>query len=225
MIIPIKDENPTRIFPFVTILIIIINVVIFFVELQEGSNLETFVKSFGCIPYEITTGIDITPYIHFPVRFTIITSMFLHGGWMHLIGNMFYLWIFGNNIEDKLGHMRYLIFYFVVGIIASLSQTMISPISKIPQIGASGAISGILGAYLLLFPRAKVLLLLYFISIVKVPAYIFLGLWILLQVFNAFSTLSYAAHGGVAFFAHVGGFIAGFSLIKVFLIGRRYQRW
>lgn len=222
--IPLRDNNPTRTFPFVTILLIVLNTLFFIVELGQGKHLETFIRSFGCTPYEITNGIDIEPYIHFPVKFTIFTSMFLHGGWFHLIGNMLYFWIFGNNIEDRLGHLRFIIFYLFVGVIATLSQIMISPNSKIPQIGASGAISGILGAYLLLFPKTKVLTLIplfFFIRIISLPAFVVLGFWIVLQIINGFVSLSYTSQGGVAFFAHIGGFIVGFLFIKPFLVGRR----
>ncbi|MBA7627115.1 hypothetical protein ES703_34577 [subsurface metagenome] len=222
--IPLKDDNPTRTFPFITIILIILNCVFFIFELGQGEHLVTFVKSFGCIPYEITTGTDIEPCIFFPIRFTIFTSMFLHGGWMHLIGNMLYLWIFGNNIEDRLGHFRFTIFYLFIGVIASLTQIMVNPFSTIPQIGASGAVSGILGAYILLFPKTKVLTLIplfYIIRIISLPAFVVLGFWIVLQIINGFVSLSYTAQGGVAFFAHIGGFIAGLLFIKPFLIGRR----
>ena len=221
--LPLRDENPTRTFPFITVLIIVINCILFIVELGQGENIAVFIQSFGCTPYEISTGYDIEPLILFPVRFTVFTSMFLHGGWMHLVGNMLYLWIFGNNIEDRLGHLRFIVFYFLAGAIGSLVQIMISPLSTIPQIGASGAISGILGAYILLFPKAKVLTLVplfYFIRIIRLPAYFILGFWFVLQIINGFVSLSYTAQGGVAFFAHIGGFIAGLILIKPFLIRR-----
>lgn len=222
--IPLKDNNPTRTFPFITIAFISLNIVFFLFELGQGENIETFVRSFGCTPYEITTGTDMEPFIFFPVRLTIFTSMFLHGGWMHLIGNMLYLWIFGNNIEDRLGHLRFIFFYLLAGIIATFAQIIISPFSTIPQIGASGAVSGILGAYILLYPRAKVLTLIplfYFIRIISLPAFVVLGFWIVLQIINGFASFSYAAQGGIAFFAHIGGFLAGLLFVKPFLIGRR----
>ena len=222
--IPLKDNNPTRTFPFITIALIVINCILFIIELTQGKYLITFIESFGCIPYEITMGTDVEPFIFFPVRLTIITSMFLHGGWMHLVGNMLYLWIFGNNIEDRLGHFRFIIFYLFIGVIASLTQIMVNPFSTIPQIGASGAVSGILGAYILLFPKTKVLTLIplfYIIRIISLPAFVVLGFWIVLQIINGFVSLSYTAQGGVAFFAHIGGFIAGLLFIKPFLIGRR----
>ncbi len=222
--IPLKDNNPTRTFPFITIALIVINCILFIIELTQGKYLITFIESFGCIPYEITIGTDVEPFIFFPVRLTIITSMFLHGGWMHLVGNMLYLWIFGNNIEDRLGHFRFIIFYLFIGVIASLTQIMVNPFSTIPQIGASGAVSGILGAYILLFPKTKVLTLIplfYIIRIISLPAFVVLGFWIVLQIINGFVSLSYTAQGGVAFFAHIGGFIAGLLFIKPFLIGRR----
>lgn len=222
--IPLKDDVPTRTFPFVTISLIVVNCVIFVIELLQGEHLVTFVNSFGAIPYEVTTGIDTEPLIFFPVRLTVFSSMFMHGGWSHLLGNMLYLWIFGNNIEDRMGHYRFILFYFLVGIAASFAQIAVSPFSTIPLIGASGAISGILGAYLLLFPKARVVtlvpLFVYF-RVVRLPAYVVLGFWIVLQIVNGFVSLSYTAQGGVAFFAHIGGFIAGLALIKLFLIGRK----
>jgi membrane associated rhomboid family serine protease len=225
--IPLKDDNPTRSFPFVTIVLIVINCLLFIIELMQGERIISFINSYGCIPYEITVGDDIEPFIFFPVRLTILTSMFLHGGWMHLIGNMLYLWIFGNNIEDRVGHFRFIFFYIITGIVATLAQILVSPYSRIPQIGASGAISGVLGAYLLLFPKAKVLTLVpivYFIRIIRIPAFIVLGFWIVLQIINGFVSYSNTAQGGIAFFAHIGGFIAGLGLIKLFLIGRKRER-
>ena len=222
--IPLKDDNPTRTFPFVTISLIVVNVVVFVVELLQGENLVSFVNSFGAIPYEVTTGIDTKPLIFFPVRLTVFSSMFLHGGWSHLVGNMLYLWIFGNNIEDRMGHHRFILFYLLIGIAASIAQIAVRPFSTVPLIGASGAISGVLGAYLLLYPKAKVLTLVplvVFLRVVSLPAFVVLGFWIVLQIINGFVSLSYTAQGGVAFFAHIGGFIAGLALIKLFLIGRK----
>jgi membrane associated rhomboid family serine protease len=222
--IPLRDENPIRTFPFVTIIFIAVNCVLFVIELLQGARLAEFVNSFGATPYEVTTGIDTPPLIFFPVRLTVLSSMFLHGSWPHLLGNMLYLWIFGNNIEDRMGHFRFILFYFVVGIAASLTQIAISPFSTIPLIGASGAISGILGAYLLLYPSAKVMTLIPLVvvfRVVRIPAFVVLGFWIMLQIINGFAALSYTAQGGVAFFAHIGGFIAGLALIKPFLIKRR----
>ncbi len=222
--IPLKDDVPTRTFPFVTIALIIVNCVVFAVELLQGEKLMSFVNSFGAIPYEVTTGTDTEPLVYFPVRLTVFSSMFLHGGWSHLLGNMLYLWIFGNNIEDRMGHVRFIIFYFLAGVAASVAQIAVSPRSMVPLIGASGAISGILGAYLLLYPKAKVLTLVplvVFLRIIRLPAYVVLGFWIVLQIVNGFVSLSYTAQGGVAFFAHIGGFIVGCALIKPFLIGRK----
>jgi membrane associated rhomboid family serine protease len=222
--IPLKDSIPTRTVPFVTISLIAVNCVLFIVELLQGEHLMSFVEAFGAIPYEVTTGVDTEPLIFFPVRLTVISSMFLHGGWSHLLGNMLYLWIFGNNIEDRIGHCRFILFYLIVGIAASVAQIAVSPFSTVPLIGASGAISGILGAYLLIYPRAKVLtlvpLVVYF-RVVRLPAFVVLGIWIVLQIVNGFVSLSYTAQGGVAFFAHIGGFIAGLALIKPFHVGRK----
>ncbi|MEK6590889.1 MAG: rhomboid family intramembrane serine protease [Nitrospinota bacterium] len=216
--IPLKDDNPTRIFPFVTIGIIIVNILVFLYQLSLGPGYERFIFSYGALPYEITHGIDIGPQVQIPLFFTVYTSMFMHGGFMHIIGNMLYLWIFGNNIEDSMGHLRFIFFYIICGTAASLAHIFTNPNSKIPMVGASGAISGILGAYILLFPHARILTLVmmgFFVRIIKVPAVIVLGFWIVFQLLNS-AIAAGSEGGGVAWLAHIGGFFAGLLLINFF---------
>lgn len=216
--IPLRDENPTKTFPFVTIAIIALNVLVFAYELSLGDLLENQIMHWAVIPYQLI-HID-RPF----VILTLITSLFLHGGFAHIIGNLLYLWVFGNNIEDRLGHIRFIFFYLACGIMASLGQVIANVNSPVPMIGASGAISGVLGAYLLLYPRAKVLVLIplfYYWRIAKVSAGWFLVFWIILQFF--YGTTSYVlmetAHrgGGVAWFAHIAGFFAGLIFLKLLL--------
>ena len=212
--IPIYDENKKGYFPFINYIFIITNIVVYFYfQPITQSEATKFFNQFGLIPYNlINNPSQVTEYI------SIFTSMFLHGGLMHLAGNMLYLWIFGDNIEYVLGHTRYFFFYLIVGLGAAASQILIDPFSKIPMVGASGAISGILGAYLLKFPRNKVSILFFFlifIRIIKVPAVIVLTLWFGFQVYNGYYT-SQDVSGGVAWFAHIGGFVTGFVLVKFF---------
>jgi membrane associated rhomboid family serine protease len=218
--IPLRDLNPTRRFPIVTVVLIALNALIFVYQLSLGDRgLAQLFMSAGVIPYEVT---------HSPglgVARDLITSMFLHGGWMHLLSNMLYLWIFGNNIEDEIGPVRYILFYLVCGIAASLAQVVASPDVRVPTIGASGAIAGVLGAYIVLFPSARVLsvvFLFYFIRFVEIPAIIVLGFWFILQFFSGLASLSGPQMGGVAYFAHIGGFVVGLALIFLFRArGRR----
>ncbi len=179
---------------------------------------DSFVAQYGLVPYEVTRGIDLPPTIAFPIWLTLFTSMFLHGGLLHILGNMLYLWVFGDNVEDAMGHGRFLVFYILCGAAASFAQVAIDPGSPIPQIGASGAIAGVLAAYFLLFPFARILTvvpILFFIRVMAVPAVILLGLWFLLQVGSGVGSLG-AAGGGVAWFAHIGGFLAGGLLVPLF---------
>ncbi len=220
MFIPIKDENPTRCFPFVTITFIGLNTVIFFYQLFSPEGLNYFIYRMGAIPYELTHFRAIP---HFPRLFpplTLLTSMFLHGSPLHLFGNMLYLWIFGNNIEDYLGFFRFILFYITSGLAASLTHIIFNPGSTVPMIGASGAIAGVLGAYLVLFPNHRVLtfvFLIFYIDIIPVPAAFLLILWFILQVMNV------GLGGGVAWFAHIGGFLAGVVLINT--LHRRKKAW
>jgi membrane associated rhomboid family serine protease len=223
--IPYKDDNPTTHFPIITILLIAINTLIFLYQIASGPDSRTMIYSYGAIPYELFHGKEgIGP----STTVTLLTSMFLHGGFIHLAGNMLYLWIFGNNIEDKLGIFRFILFYILCGVIAAYTHAISEPSSMIPMIGASGAISGILGAYLILFPRARIHTLIFFgffIQVIKVPAIIVIGFWIIIQFINGILSKGLYAGGGVAWFAHIGGFFAGVLLIKLFIKKRRSSQW
>lgn len=213
--IPIKDDNPTKTYPYVTAALIASNIIIFIYELSLGPYFEPFLNRYGAIPLFIL-NMDAPPEYAEPY-ITIFTSMFLHGGFFHVAGNMLYLWIFGNNIEDSMGHFRFILFYLISGIVAVYTFSIVNPHSTIPMVGASGAVSGVLGAYLILFPRAKVLTLIpfgFYMQIVKVPAVFVLGFWIVVQLINGM--VSRGTGGGVAWFAHVGGFGAGIILIHLF---------
>ena len=220
--IPIKDDNPTQHFPIITILLILLNVAIFIHQVMLGPEFQAFIYQFGVIPWEITHLQD-APHIpsiyqsDIPNIFTLFTSIFIHGGVLHLLGNMLYLWIFGDNIESLLGHMRFLIFYLCCGLAGSLIQIVSAPNSFIPMIGASGAISGVLGAYLLRFPRAKVHVLIFFfffIRIVRISALFVLGFWFVIQIFNGLGALARGEIGGLAWVAHAGGFISSTSCFR-----------
>ena len=229
---PYKDENPTERPALITVSIIIANVLAFILVQGAGATgpLAHSVCDFGLIPGEILrsvkpgAGVELAPgmicMVHaVPKYWTVLTSMFMHGGWFHLIGNMLFLWVFGNNIEDATGHGRFLVFYLLCGVAAAAAQTFISPHSVVPMVGASGAISGVLGAYLLLYPKVRVhtlIILPIYITTVALPAWVMLGYWILLQVLSGLGSLSEVEGGGVAFFAHVGGFVTGLVLVRLF---------
>ena len=219
--IPLKDENPSKTFPVITISIILINVLVFLYELRLGDQLEDKISQFAVIPYNLIHSNDPK------VLLTLITSLFFHGGFAHIFGNMLYLWVFGNNIEDRLGSFRFLFFYVSCGIIATVGYIITTSNFQIPVLGASGAISGILGAYLLLYPRAKILVLIpffYMWRIVKIKAFWFLLFWILLQFFygtTSYVLLEAANKGGTAWFAHIFGFFAGMLFLGVFLKSNR----
>ena len=222
--LPIGDDNTDRRFaPMVNYVLIAINILVF-VFLQGMGGNEKFTYAFSTVPAEILTGKDLVAGVleptPIPVYFTLITSMFMHGGWAHLLGNMLFLWVFGDNIENRIGHLRYLVFYLVCGIIASLSHVFISGASSaIPSLGASGAISGVMGGYLLLFPSRRVRVLMGR-GVGEVPAFVALGIWIVFQVINGMGMLGgEQTGGGIAYAAHIGGFIAGLALIKLFDIG------
>jgi membrane associated rhomboid family serine protease len=206
----------------VTIALIVLNVLAFFLELSKPQGaLEAFVTAWGVVPREYSAGRDLAPTIPLPFWTTLFTSMFLHGGWAHLGGNMLYLWIFGDNIEKILGAVRYLIFYLVCGVAAAFAHILSAPNSAIPTVGASGAISGVLGGYLLLFPRNKVRVFTRG-GIMAVPAFVMLGLWILIQFVSGVGSIAQTEQtSGVAYMAHIGGFVAGMILIKIMAIGRR----
>jgi membrane associated rhomboid family serine protease len=213
---PLKDDNPTSSFSWVTIGLILANGYVFFHQITlDVTQSQTFIYQWGAIPYQITHGeiLDIPPLI--PPALTIFSSMFLHGGLLHIIGNMLYLWIFGNNIEDTLGHFRFLIFYLLCGLFAAVAQILSNPESTVPMIGASGAIAGVLGGYLLLFPGARVLTLVFiiiFVKLIRIPAIFILGFWFLMQLLSVRAGME----SNVAFLAHIGGFIAGLILVKIF---------
>ncbi|MEW6739348.1 MAG: rhomboid family intramembrane serine protease [Nitrospirota bacterium] len=222
--IPYRDDNPTQTFPFVTIGLIVINCLIFIWEFVSPVSERDIAYFYGAIPYNLIS-FDTSQPIH-PV-FTVFTSMFLHGGFLHLAGNMLYLWIFGNNIEDSIGHFRFILFYLFSGIVAAYGHALTESQSTIPMIGASGAVSGILGAYLLLFPHAKVYTILFFgffWQIVRIPAIVVIGFWIVIQIINGIVSKGTLNQGGVAWFAHIGGFLAGILTIKLWLPKRRYRK-
>jgi len=226
--IPYKDDNPTLTPPYITIFQIVANIVIFIYTLVNMSNIEEYkniVYSYGAIPSHLLS-FDRAQPIH--PSLTVFTSMFMHGGLLHLASNMLYLWIFGNNIEDTLGHFNFLLFYLVCGIIAAYSHAVTAPSSMMPMIGASGAVSGVLGAYLLLFPQARVHTLIFlgfFISVVRLPAYFIIGFWIVIQLLNGLVSKGVADQGGVAWFAHIGGFVFGLMLIMLFFGRKRKKRY
>jgi membrane associated rhomboid family serine protease len=223
-LIPYKDDNPTYLFPFVTIGIVVLNVIVFLGEITSRSGLGGMTNAYGAIPRYLTTfktGQPIHPAI------TVFSSMFMHGGLFHLGGNMLYLWIFGNNIEDRLGHLRFVFFYLFCGVFAAYAYAFANPDSITPMIGASGAISGVLGAYLLLFPRANVhavVFLGFFVTTMKIPALIVIGFWAIIQLINGLISSGIHEGGGVAWFAHVGGFLMGLVTIKLWL-PRRIKHW
>jgi membrane associated rhomboid family serine protease len=215
--IPLRDSNPRRTFPFITYSLVALNVLAFLWEVSLGPNLDRALFNISFIPARFwIDGNWIADLM------TIVISMFLHGSLMHIGSNMLYLWIFGDNIEDRLGHGRYLIFYLACGFIATYAHAIFSPTSRLPAIGASGAIAGVLGAYLILFPHARVLTLIpifFFITLRELPAVLLLGLWFVLQFFSGVGSLGVQDAqdvGGVAYFAHIGGFVAGLVLIVVF---------
>jgi membrane associated rhomboid family serine protease len=222
-VIPLKDDIPTVRFPLVTVALIAANVLAFLWQLQVGLDLS--VLRGGAIPYELFTGEDVYPPDLVPPPFTVLTSMFLHGGWIHLGFNMLTLWIFGNNVEDALGRWSFLIFYLVCGVAAALTQILMSGATgdpaalMAPMVGASGAIAGVLAAYIVLFPYARVLTLVA-VWLVRLPAWLVIGLWFTMQVL---SVLSSESETTVAFGAHVGGFIAGFVLVRLMRPRRSFR--
>jgi membrane associated rhomboid family serine protease len=212
--IPLRDENPSQSTPFVTWFLVAANVVAFLVELRFGSDLSAFLYDWALIPARLTMAVQYGNESVLGPGLTVLTSMFLHGGWLHLLGNMWYLWIFGDNVEDRLGHVRFLLFYLAAGVIAALLHWFTNEASRAPTLGASGAIAGVLGAYLVAFPRARVVTLLPFfpfIRIVALPAVLVLGLWFVFQFFSGALTLAYGGStgGGIAWWAHIGGFAFG----------------
>jgi len=210
---PLRDSTPSKHFPVITVLLIIINIYIFYLETKLGAQLEEFIYSFGMIPanyYNYQTFL--TGYYPF------LTSIFLHGSWMHVIGNMWILWLFGDNVEDRMGKGRFLFFFLLCGIAAGISHFLVNPASTIPVVGASGAVAGVMGAYFLMFHNAKVLTYIPPFFLINLPAWIYLGLWIISQLWSGtvglFTSVQYEQ---IAFWAHVGGFAAGMFLYRFFL--------
>ncbi len=222
--IPYKDDNPTASPPIVTVGFIILNIAVFLLQISSRQGIQ-ITYAYGAIPESLLTFES-----HQPVHpaLTIFSSMFMHGGLFHLGGNMLYLWIFGNNIEDQLGHLRFVIFYLFCGMCAAYSHALSNPHSTVPMIGASGAVSGVLGAYMLLFPRANVHTLIFlgfFITTVKIPALIVIGFWAFLQFLNGMVSSGLPNTGGVAWFAHLGGFLVGMLTVKIWVPRAARRRW
>ena len=228
---PYKDENPTELTPVSTVGLIALNVLAWLFVQGAGlgdQSLSQSVCHYGLIPGEVLRTIppgpafgpqQPCPITAVPHWWTLLTSMFMHGGWFHLITNMWFFWVFGNNIEDSMGHVRFVVFYLLCGLAAAATQVLISPNSAVPMVGASGAISGVMGAYVLLYPRVRVHTLIFlgfFVTTVTLPAYVMLGYWFLLQLLGGTASALSQVEGGVAFWAHVGGFVAGMLLIKLF---------
>jgi len=214
---PLKDTQRSYSRPVVTIAIIIVNLLVFLFEASLGSyRLNRFIEYYGLVPDEFQVS-------------RIFTSMFLHGGWLHVLGNMWFLWIFGDNIEDLLGHAKYVLFYLVCGVAAALGQVIANPYSTVPMVGASGAIAGVMGAYLVKFPRSRILTLvfiLFFITTVEIPAPIMLAYWFVIQLFSGIGSIARTnlSQGGTAFFAHIAGFVTGIVLVKIMGSSSLYNR-
>jgi membrane associated rhomboid family serine protease len=213
--IPLRDIIPSRTTPYVTISLISLNVLVFLYELSLGRAVDAFTLYWGLVPAAFSWV-------------TVFTSMFLHGGLLHVAGNMLYLWIFGDNVEDRMGHGRFLVFYLLCGVAAALAQTITTPDSVVPMVGASGAIAGVMGAYFVLYPKSRIVTLIplfFFFQVIEVPAILFLGIWFLMQFLSGVGSILTTAGGGpaggVAFWAHVAGFVAGISGVIVF---RRPER-
>jgi membrane associated rhomboid family serine protease len=214
---PLRDTQRSNSRPLITVLIIILNVVVFLheVSLDEYSR-NYFIAHYGLIPARFHS-------------WAILSSMFMHGGWMHIIGNMWFLWVFGDNVEDAFGHLKYLVFYLLCGIAAAFTQVIFSPGSRLPMVGASGAIAGVMGAYLIKFPRSRIITLVFifiFITTIEVPAGLMLAYWFIIQFFSGVGTIGYShvSQGGTAFFAHIGGFITGMILVGVMGTRQVYMR-
>lgn len=228
--IPIRDDQPKFSTPFVNYFLIGLNVAIFLfefsIQVQSPRALNSLIYEFGVVPRLVTgslTGsVNVSPTV---ALVPMLTSMFLHASWLHVIGNMWVLWIFGDNIEDYLGHFPYLVFYLICGIAASVTHVLLNLNSRVPSVGASGAIAGVMGAYFLLYPRARVLTWFPPIFFFHLPAWVALGYWFIVQFFSGTAIANSAQTGGVAFWAHVGGFIAGLILIKVFPERAQRQRY
>ena len=218
--VPLNDDNPTRITPYITYIFITVNVLVFIHEMSlNQSQLNSFFELYAVVPEELTAsfnGVNVNQPV--PEWLTLISSQFLHGGFMHVAGNMLFLWVFGNNIEDRLGHFKYIIFYLTCGVLAALAQWFFSMQSGVPSLGASGAIAGVMGAYIIRFPRARILTLVplgFFITTIRIPAVFFLGFWFVQQAISGVASLGATSDidtGGIAYWAHAGGFVFGVLL-------------
>jgi membrane associated rhomboid family serine protease len=222
--IPLKDTIPSRTVPFVNYTLILINLACFFYQLSLGHHLEQFIYTWGVVPANFFAPLSLA-HPHLVQRvLPLFTSMFLHGGWLHFLGNMLYLYIFGDNVEDRLGHARYFLFYLLCGVLAAAAHLLASHGSRLPTIGASGAIAGVMGAYFFLYPQARVVTLIFiffFFDIVEIPAFFFLAIWFIFQFLSgSLVSAQDAMSGGVAWWAHIGGFVAGIVLLFVFGVKR-----
>ncbi len=223
--IPIRDDIPSETYPFVNYGLIALNFIVFLYELSlPPIQLTNFIYNFGFVPFKFSYILGCGHCSMLQAILPIFSSMFIHGGWFHILGNMLFLYIFGDNVEDSLGHLKYLIFYLLSGFAAAMFQYVIHPFSKTPMVGASGAIAGVLGAYFILYPRARVFTLVFFfffVDIIPLPAFLYIFLWFLMQVLNGSAALALQGAGGVAWWAHIGGFIAGMTMV---LLIRKKQR-
>jgi membrane associated rhomboid family serine protease len=217
--LPLRDDVPSRTFPFVTVGLIAANLVVFIGDLARSGGLQQAAYDYGFIPGYLTAFASGEGVPVGQAFLPLFSSMFLHGGWLHLIGNMWYLWIFGDNVEDRLGHVSFLLFYVLCGLIGNLAHYVFNTGSALPAIGASGAVSGVLGAYLISYPRARVLVVLplfVFWQLIRLPALVVLGFWLVLQFLNGAVSLAHGMDGGVAWWAHVGGFAGGMLVFLIF---------
>jgi membrane associated rhomboid family serine protease len=214
--IPLRDTQPSYSTPYVTFVIIAVNVLIFLYQVSLGSyEVNHFIAQYGLVPDRLQYS-------------DVLTSMFLHGGWLHLIGNMWFLWIYGDNVEDILGHGKFLLFYLACGVIAALGHAMLNPYSRVPTVGASGAIAGVMGAYMVKFPHSRIITLVpifIFFTTMEIPALLILLYWFVIQAFSGVASIGYSqiSRGGIAWFAHIGGFLAGMVLIYVLGTRERYR--
>lgn len=226
--IPLKDTTPRRSTPVVTLLLILANVIVFVHQVAlPHFAAEAFIRTYGLVPAKISMALAGKRYTLEEAALPLFTCMFLHGGFLHIIGNMWFLWIFGGNVEDRLGALGYMFLYFLAGIVSGISQVAFSWGSHIPSIGASGAISGVLGAYIVFFPRSRILSLVPLFIIwfmARIPAFVFIGLWFVVQFLSGMASLQMPNSGGIAWWAHVGGFLIGFSLALTASARRRSRR-
>jgi membrane associated rhomboid family serine protease len=225
--LPVADSVRSRTFPYVNLAIIIANFLVFFYELSLGNEVNSFLRDWGAVPRFVTDYFDNSSDYPYRVLFTPITAMFIHGGWLHILGNMLFLWVFGDNVEDAIGHVSYLFFYLLAGIAAAAVQILVDTGSGVPMVGASGAIAGVLGAYVVLYPRATIAAIIFpFVFwVLPIPAFVLIGLWFFLQLLYGAAAIGTAvgASEGVAWWAHIGGFLAGLLLVWAFR-GRRPTR-